>query len=792
MLRNFFKITIRNLMRNKLFVLINISGLALSMACCIVAFINYKYSADFDSNHQNYKEIYKVQIRKEASGEFTPYGITPMPLVQAINAEITGITNTAKYHTDRFVLLHEDKVLNKRVAFADPEIFDMFTLPLKRGTLATFGDEKIALITETAAGVYFNDQDPIGEIISLIDGEGESHSLLIAGVLEDQPHNSSLSFDIIVNFDNYLTLNKLERNDWTRFIAASFIQVEKQKSSKDIEKLLSNYVAVQNEARPDWKVADYYLQPMETFAQTANDLYANWLSQAPDPVSYQAPLALALMMLLIAGFNYTNTAIATSGKRLKEIGIRKVIGGNRSQLMLQFMFENLLICFIAILLSVVIALYMVPAYSAMWDGMVALELNFTRDPEIFTFLFGLLIFTGLIAGAYPSIYVSRFEPVRILRGSLSLGKTSKLSKALLTLQVAFTLMTLVTSMSFIQNAKYQQSLDVGFVREDLLGVRVANGAEARQLVNFIKQNPNISDIITTPYHVTFSNYAHTLVTEDRELETLMMTFTPGYLEFMNIDLVAGRSFNPDLIESERNTAIIINEKMVEKLGWDDPIGKRISYNDTTRLTVIGVTEDFYSNGFWDPVTPLAMRVADDDNAKFVLAKVPGNKTLDTYDYLESTWLEVFPTTPFNGFYQEDRFKESQLVNRNIIIIFSFLGLLAVLLSSVGLFTLVSLNIIRRMKEIGVRKVLGAQISELVTLLNLDFSWILGVGVVLGLGFGFLVTDFLIAQVFAYHQPINWVSMVVPAVLILGILLSTSSGRIFVAARKNPVDSLRYE
>jgi ABC-type antimicrobial peptide transport system permease subunit len=791
MVKSFFKITMRNLMRNKLFVLINVSGLALSMACCIVAFINYKYSADFDRNHENYQELYKVHIRKEASGEFTPYGISPLPLVEAINSDISGINNAAKYHTEDFVLLRGEKVLTKRVAFADPEVFEMFTLPLKSGAIETFEGEKIALISETAAGIYFDDQDPIGEIISLVDNEGESHGFLIAGVLEDQPQNSSLTFDIIVNFNNYYTLKELERNDWTRWIAASFLQVDQGRSSKDIEKLLTSYIGVQNEARPDWKVSDYYLEPLATFGQTANEIYANWLNEAPDPVSYFAPLVLALMMLVIAGFNYTNTAIATSGKRLKEIGIRKVIGGNRGQLMLQFMFENLLICFIAILLSVVIAIYMVPAYGAMWNGMT-LELNFTKDPEIYAFLFGLLIFTGLVAGAYPSVYVSKFEPVRILRGSLSLGKTSHLSKVLLTLQVAFTLMTLVTSASFIQNAKYQQSLDVGFVRENLLGVRVADGTEAKQLVNVISQNPNITDIQTSPYHVTYSVYAHTLITEERELETLMMTFTPGYLEFMNIDIVSGRSFDPDLVESERNSAIIINEKMAEKLGWDDPIGKRVTYNDTTRLTVIGMTENFYSSGFWDPVTPMAMRVADDEKAKFVLAKVPSSKSLETYAYLESAWLEAFPTSPFNGFYQEDRFKDEQMVNRNIVIIFSFLGLLAVLLSSVGLFTLVSLNIIRRMKEIGVRKVLGAQIPELITLLNRDFSWILIIGLVIGLGLGFVVTDFLIAQVFAYHLPINWISMVVPTVLILSILLFTSSGRIFVAARKNPVESLRYE
>ncbi len=791
MIKNFFKITIRNLIRNKLFVLINVSGLALSMACCIVAFINYKYSADFDRNHENYTEIYKVHIRKEASGEFTPYGVSPLPLVEAIRSDLSGIKNAAKYHSGSFVILHEDKVLTKRVGFADPEVFKMFTLPLKRGTIDTFKDEKIVLLSEKAAGIYFGEDDPIGEIITLVDNNGKSQGFLVAGVLEDQPQNSSLHFDVLMNFDNYLTLEDKQRNDWTRLIAASFIQVTDETASRDIEKLLTNYIAVQNEARPDWKVADYYLEPLATFAQTAHNLYANWLSEAPDPVSYYAPLILALMMLLIAGFNYTNTAIATSGKRLKEIGIRKVIGGNRSQLMFQFMFENLLICFIAILLSVLIAIYMVPAYGAMWDGMV-LELNFTRDPEIFAFLFGLLIFTGLVAGAYPSIYVSKFEPVRILRGSLSLGKTSRLSKALLTLQVAFTLMTLVTSMSFIQNAKYQQSLDVGFVRDNLLGVRVADGTEARQLVNIISQNPNITELHTSPYHVTYSNYAHTLITEDRELETLMMSFTPGYLEFMDIDIVAGRSFNPDLVESEKESAIIINEKMAEKLGWADPIGKRITYNDTTRLTVIGVTENFYSNGFWDPVTPLAMRVTDDERSKFVLAKVLGNKSLETYEYLESTWLATFPTTPFEGFYQEDRFSDEQMVNKNIVVIFSFLGLLAVLLSSVGLFTLVSLSILRRMKEIGVRKVLGAQIAELVTLLNLDFSWILGLGVTIGLGLGYLVTDFLIAQVFAYHLPISWTSMVVPALLILGILLFTSSGRILVAARKNPVESLRYE
>lgn len=792
MLKNFFKTTFRNLWKNKSYVLINILGLSLSLACCIVGYLNFKFAADYDANHENQQRIYKIQVAKSVQDYMVPYGITPLPLGNNLAEQLSEVAYSSRFTRGGIVMKKDNNVFDEGLGFAEDDFFDMFTFPMKYGSKDALQDRGKIILTEEMSEKLFGPIDPTGEMVTLIKDDGSVLTKLVGGVFEKIPMNSSIHFSALTHWDNYHSIYQIERNNWKSFVGATFIMTTSGEKPKEVLNTLnSNYIGIQNEARDDWKVAEYTLEPLTTLGVNGEDLRANWLNQAPPKPAVIVPFIMAVLMLLIACFNFTNTSIAISSKRLKEIGIRKVMGGNRRQLIMQFMGENLVLTFIALGLSVIIAMYLVPAYSAMWD-FIELDLDFTANPELYLFLGGLLIFTSLIAGGYPSFYISSYQPVKILRGNLSLGGTSVFSKVLLTSQYVLTAIALIASLAFSQNAHYQSELDVGFEKSNVLFVRVPSESTYDRLVQRIQQNRSIEKIAQTEEHIGMWDYTRTLKNADKELEAFMLDFGLDYKDVMGLEMVDGRYFTEDLFEHDKANSIIVNQKLVAEFGWEEPIGKMVQIDDSTRLQVVGVMKDFYMQGFWNPVEPYGFRPAHKERTNFAVIKVAPGTIKEVNKYVEEAWYEVEPNKPYPGRYQDEFLSDSEEVNGNIMVMFSFLGVLALVLSSIGLFTLVSLNIIKRVKEIGVRKVLGASVSQIITKMNVQFVWIIGISVALGSALSYLAIDALMGSIFAYYKAISIFTLTLPISLLLLVAFATSVGRTLRAATRNPVDSLRYE
>lgn len=779
------------MLRNRAYVIINIIGLGLSLACCIVGYLNFKYAADFDKQHQNHSRIYKVQVNKTVQGRNIPYGITPLPLGNEIKDDLAGISQTARYTSTGMVLQKGDKTLNKRIGFADQGLFEMFTFPFKYGDKGAFLQRGNLVLSENCAQVYFGDTDPTGELVQLIESDGTIKTYVVGGVLQKIPQNSSLQFDAVTLFDNYLDAYDRTNDQWTSFIAGTFIMTEGESFPAHVPEVLNErYIEIQNRAREDWKVSGFYLQQLSTLGKSAQDIRSNWLSEPPPAPAVIAPLIMAIMMLLIACFNFTNTSLAISSKRLKEIGVRKVMGGTRRQLIFQFMGENIALCVAAMLVALLVSVYLVPAYSSMWD-FLDLKLSLGENPEVFVFLTGLLLFTAITAGAYPSLYVSSYEPVSILRGSMKVKGTSTFSKVLLGAQYSLTFLSLIASLAFIGNARYQKSLDVGFQKDGVVAVQL-DVENYQTYFDRVGQISGVDMVAGTEEHIGRWNYSRTLRQGEMEMETGMMDLGIEYLELMDLKLASGRYFEKDLKEYDKQNSILVNEQLVRDFGWEEPIGKRVQVDDSTRLTVVGVLKDFYVYGFWDPLSPMAFRPASEERMNFVVARMNPENADVIYEELEAAWYEVVPNKPFNGRFQDQFIKETSMVNNNIAILFTFLGTLALVLSSIGLFTLVSLNVIKRVKEIGIRKVLGAKVSTIVHLLNRPFITIISVSAVIGTGLAYLLIDLLLSTIFHYYQAVTILSLILPFIVLSIISLTTSSGRVMVAAKRNPVESLRYE
>ncbi|MEM8892970.1 MAG: FtsX-like permease family protein [Bacteroidota bacterium] len=791
MLKNFFKITLRNFLKNKSYVLINLVGLGLSLACCIVGYLNYKYTADFDTNHANHDKIFKIQGYKAVQNDRVQIGITPLALGDQIKDRYAGISKTSRYASEGLVLKKDLKVFNQNIGFAEDDFLDMFTMPMKFGTASALTDPSKILLSNTVAESYFGDIDPTGESIYLITSEGDQILMTVGGVFERIPTNSSIRFRALTHLDNYYKINKYETNDWSPFIAGTFVLTEDgQVPQTLLDDINQNFVDVQNQARQDFKFSEYYAVKLPDLASHVDDMTYNWLNQPPPPPAVIVPFIMASIMLLIACFNFTNTSIAISSKRLKEIGIRKVMGGSRQQLIAQFMGENLVLSFLSMLVALLIAYFLVPAYNALW-GFIDMKLSLTENLDTYGFLAGLLILTSLIAGGYPSLYISQYQPVKILRGSVSLGGSNLFSKLLLGFQFMFTIIGLIASLAFANNAQYQSTVDIGFAKDDILSIRVDSQSEYKKLYNLAQANPSVDMVVGSYNHIGSWHRIRNVKSGDKEIEASLQEYGIDYPQMMDLTLLEGRYFDNDLYAYDRNNSVVINEEFVKEMGWEEPIGKVVVLQDTIRLNVVGVMKNFYQFGFFEPVPPSAFRLCDREQMNYVILKSDLAPT-EFYDQMEATWYEVSPSKPFNANFQSEAVDELVIVNRNIMKMFVFLGLSALVLSSIGLYTLVSLNMIKRKKEIGVRKVLGATIQHILVLMNQQFFWLLFVFSAIGTGLAYFAIDALMGSIFVVYEAATAFTVLAPFFGLLFIALSLASHRIFKTATQNPVKSLRYE
>ncbi len=789
MLRNFFKITLRNFSRNRAYVLINLVGLGLSLACCIVGYLNWKFGADYNQNHLNHDRIYKVHTYKIVQGEQVQYGITPIALGEQIRDQIPGISHYSRYQSINYVIKKENNVLERNVAFGEDDFFEMFTFPFKYGDKSALLDKSQIILSTEMAETYFGSTDPRGERMTLIDGDGNEHPFIVGGVLEKIPLNSSMTFNAITHYDNFIDFREIKSDDWKFFNAATFVMSDGQYPENLLDFMNANSIEQQNKARENFQIDGYYLEKLTTLAENSDGIRSNWLNNAPPSSAIIGPVIMAIQLLLIACFNFTNTSIAVSSKRLKEIGIRKVMGSRRKQLIAQFMGENLILCFASLLVGLAIADALVPSYSAIWS-FIDLELSYADNTEIYFFLAGLLIITALIAGAYPSLYISKYQPVKILRGNFQLGGSSKFSKVLLGTQYMLTALALISALSFYNNTQYQEAFDLGFSKDKMLSIDIENQSQLTSFRPVVEQMPEITAIASTFNRIGDWNYSRTLKSGDSEVEADMMDFSTEYFDFMDLKMVEGRFFDSNLQANDRKNSIVVNEQLVREFGWEKPLGQIVRIDDSTRLTVVGVISDFYDQGFFDGVDPTGIRLSQKDVDYFLLVKSEMDP-VRLYDMLESEWLKLHPNKPFDAEY-ENSFSNAEDVNVNIMYMFQFLGVVALILSTIGLYTLVSLNIIKRVKEIGVRKVLGATVNQIIILLNTEFFWLLLISASIGAAGSYFALDALMGSIFEVYQAATILTVMLPFVFLILVALSIASTTILKIALKNPVESLRYE
>ncbi|MBL7111262.1 MAG: FtsX-like permease family protein [Bacteroidales bacterium] len=790
MFRNYLVITLRNFKSNLLYVLINVLGLGLALAVCIVAYISNKYDADFDTFHEHAKQIYRIEVTRQIEDRSQAYGISPVSLAPLVKENIGGIQDVVRVVTSYLPVKLGENVFNKGIAYCDSAFFKMFTLDLVSGTSESFGDMNSIIISDEMGEIYFGNEDPVGEIISLVTNN-EERTYLVAGVFRKFPLNSSFTFDALLYIDNYFEIHQVDEHDWQTAIAGTFLLVPDRSQIPVIEELLQEYITIQNEAQEQFRIERYYLAPFSDMAHRGGDLWSHWFRHSFHPAAVTAPPLMAIFILLLACFNFMNNAIAFSSKRLKEIGVRKVVGGNRRQIIWQFMGENMVLSLLAVVIGLIIGEYLVEIYSRMWIYM-DVSLSFKSNPELLIFVILLFLIASLLAGAYPSFYISRFNPVFIFQDKLRIGGRNILSKILLTLQFIISANALISGVIFTENARFQDNLYLGYDKDNIIGVPVNDPSYFIAFRDAIKANPKIESVGESEEHIGRSNFSRPIDYKGIRRNIRALDIGYGYFNTMGLKLTDGREFPAELKSSDIENSVIVSKAFVEEFGMETVVGERIMMGDTMPLYIVGVVEDLYLYGFWSKKDPMLFRRGVDERMRTLAVRGAPENLGEINEYLEKTWKEIIPNQPYEGFFQDDLMDEARDVNRNIKNINIFLAFLAIIISAIGLYTLVSLSIIRRTKEIGIRKVNGAPIFRIAGIISREYMIILAIACILGSVSGYWVSVMLMDSIWDAFTDIRPFVYIFSNALILVVAIASIGWKVNQAARRNPVDSLRYE
>ncbi len=790
MIKNYLLITWRSMMKNKLFIFINIFGLAIGIACCIVAYFNWEFDSTFNSYNKNGENIYRISTVREFEGRERLYGYAPEPLALVVKQNMPDVDKVVRLNWSWSNFKVGDNLFPAELAYADAELFEVFTFEMIAGNPADLKDKSKVFLSEEMAMKLFNSTDVVGKQVTQVMG-AQTKEVQVGGVYKKPAPNSSMSWESYMYYDNFFDESKESKDSDWKLRNTVFLQVKDPSRLTAIDKAIQPYRENNNAVREDFKIKKFVLDPFIGMAQrdSANDTWS-MTRTANNRAAVIAPVFMAVLLLLIACFNMTNTAIAISSRRLKEIGVRKVMGGLRSQLIAQFIGETTFICVIALGFGLLLGEVLLSSWNALWTEM-ELNSHYLDNFGFLVFIVSTLLITALLAGAYPAFYVSRFEPVSILKGTFKFGGSNFFTKILLVLQYSFSLLAIIFAIAFYGNSVYQKDFDIGFDPDNVIIAYVDNQGEYETYKNALSSNKDINIIAGSQHSIFSSGYNDPVKHETKELEVDIINVGDDYVKTIGLQLLEGRDFIKDS-ETDRKESVIVTKKFADSFGWDNPIGKQITWMDTVQLYVVGVVKDVYTNGLWREMDPLMIRYTTPDKYTHVIVSVPQEKVKDVNTFMEKEWKQIFPNRLYNGRVINEGMVEATQVNVNIVKMFAFLGIVALLLSATGLFTLVSLNIIKKMKEIGVRKVLGASIGNITRIINTQFAIMLVISSLLGsLGAYFLV-DLLMSTIWKYYQattPVTLILSVLMMFLISGIAIGY---KVFSAASMNPVKTLRVE
>jgi putative ABC transport system permease protein len=794
MFKNYFKTSMRGLMKTPLSSFINITGLAMAIGICVFAYAFAQYTLRTDQFHVNKETVFLVTFMADRDGSLQQYGQTPRPLGEILKEDFAHVRKVCRVEDRNVVVKHDDNVFHERVRFTDAAFLEMLTFPLKWGTSNSLSDLSSVILSEKMAEKYFGEKNPIGESILLRFDQQHNKMFKVTGVADKFPESRSMDFGFLINFENLkLAEADYDSHDWRELTSATFIMVDNPSAIPYIQNELDKYRSVQNKAvHHEWSISSFSLEPLATLHKKSGGM-KNVIARS-SLANYTSIIfigVIAALLMALACFNYINIAIASAAKRLKEIGVRKTIGASRRLVIVQFLTENILLTFLALFVGMILAgTIFIPGFESMWNFSMGFKL---LDTALWIYLPCILLITAIASGLYPAVFISKFHVISILKGSVRFGKKNPLTKIFLALQLILACMFITTAVLFVQNNSYLSNRSWGYHQESALYVNVPDGAAYENLYAVIVQDPNVLSISGSTNHLGKNHTSVTIQMPGRQYEVDQLAVDQNYIQTMGIELMNGRNFK-DHSEADRQS-VIVNEEFVRSLFPDQSrehaIGKVFKI-DSTQYDIIAVARNFHNYNFDHELRPIMLKRADKNDFHYLSMRVrPGTKE-ESYKSLQQHWSKMFPEIPFQGGYQEDvwpRYFESLDI---FAIVWKVFATIAVLLAGLGLYGLITLNVTGRVKEFSIRKVLGAGIQNLASLIAGQYLILLSISLVIAAPLSYWFGRWIVTFAFTYHRPIDVTPVLISISILCGVLLLAISSQMFKVGKANPLIGLKTE
>ena len=797
MIKSYFKIALRNLNRNKIYSSINIAGLSMGLACAMLIILYVKDEVSYDRFHKNVSHIYRVV--RQGSMENKAYKDPNTGYLQGprFTQNVPGIQSFVRVQSWTKDIRLGPEIKSQDLLYVDPGFFSVFSFPLLYGDPAScLKDPHSVVLSEDVAKRQFGTVNAIGKTVMMKD-DSSFMPYLVTAVAKRVPQNSSIKFDMLLPIQG-TAADAQNSESWFNFFLNTFVVLDPKTDVRHVEAEMQRFYERDSKEEKkamiarfgsiDWDNV-YFLQPFLQMHLSTDLPAQNGLSDPSNPMYTYILSAIALFILIIACINFVNLTIARSLRRAKEIGIRKVVGSDKKQLVLQFLGESFLLCGIAFVFSLLMVHFILPIFNELSNK--ALALSYLLDARLVMGYVLLFLITGFLAGFYPALILSGYQPVDVLYGRFQLAGKNYLQKSLVILQ--FSLASFLMIGTWIMYAQFQflTTKDLGYDDSHVivLNTGMVPHDKARVFKDELLKNPDITGVASKNGGRWMTTAK---VNNDSMISFSYETIDESYLPVLKVPLVAGRNFSSSF-PSDSTHSVLVNEAFVKKAGWKNPIGQIVDffYNKNEKYTVIGVVKDYHYAPLNEEINPQLFTMKNGNPYGAALIRIRPGAEAASLSEVRKAFKAFFPLNPFTYVFKDEENRRSYEAEARWKQILLFGAVLTIFISCIGLFGLSVLSAEKRTKEIGIRKVLGASVKTIVSTLSTEFLALVLIALVIAIPATWVTANKWL-QNYPYHITLSWWLFVLSALMVVFISLFTISFQAVKAAGANPVKSLKAE
>jgi putative ABC transport system permease protein len=798
MFKNYFKTAFRNLARNKVYSFINVAGLSIGLACAMLIMLYVNDEVSYDRFHKNVNQIYRIDKEtKKDNGDFHYNSYTGYFPGPRFAEKIPEIQSFVRYQPGQTDIKTDKDVQSQDISYVDSNFFSVFTFPLISGSAKTALKEPNSIVlTQEIAKKYFGNADAMGKTM-LLKNADKFQPFLVTAIAKNCPQNSSIKFKVLLPL-KVSAEDEANNNNWFNSFLSTFIILAPNANIKAVQQKMdkvfeSDASESLNEMKSKYGINNigisFALEPLSSIhlgkkVQAQDEVLSDKSSAA-----YSYILSgIALFILLIACINFVNLTVARSVKRAREIGVRKVIGGTRKQLMIQFLSESFMLCFIAFTFAIDIVIMVLPFFNQLSNK--ALSFSYLLNAKLILGYITIFIITGLLAGFYPATVLSNYNPVQTLYNRFDLAGKNYLQKSLVIFQFTLASFLITGTLAIFLQFNYLTTQSLGYNDSNLITVKKSQLTrnEAVLFKQVLIKNPDIVNVASR--NAAYNNNTVNL-TGDKKINVVIETIDASYLPLLKIPIITGRNFSPDF-PSDSTHSILVNEAFVQQAGWKQPLNQQVtSFENGKTYTVAGVVKDYHYKPLTEQIAPQIFTMNPDNNYGMVYIKIkPGTET-SSLQYIANTFKNLFPLNPFAYNFKQEQNEQSYTAEAKWKQILLFSAILTIFISCIGLFGLSVLTVEKRTKEIGIRKVLGASVSSIVSIVSADFLKLIFISLIMSMPIAYIATNKWL-QNYPYRITLSWWLFTSAGLLVIVVALFTISFQSIKAAIANPVKCLRSE